>query len=319
MRKYLLSIIIPVYNVEKYLEECMRSIQVLDGHSVEIILVNDGSTDGSGHLCQQYADTLENVKYVEQKNQGLSEARNTGIRNAIGEYLLFLDSDDYLYTNNLLKLVGSIDQNTGEDFFIGRAYEFEDGTSDYKLCQIDYSQIKSDSPEKAFMKLDSIDDFWFAAWLIIIKRDFLIENNLYFKKGIYHEDELWVPSVFAKSKHCGFLNIGFYCYRLNRRGSIISTHNIKREFDKIIIIDEFDKLSVDSLAKRKMLKKRQAALLFGIILKLDYFSNNNEYKALEKQINSRSNKLVEGKYIPIFVLFKLFGGIKLSKMLSKRG
>lgn len=317
MSEYLVSIVIPVYNVEKYLEECMSSIQGVDINIVEIILVNDGSTDSSSELCQKYADMLENVKYIEQKNQGLSEARNTGIKNATGQYILFLDSDDYLYTDNLLQVIKIISKNKGEDFFIGRAYEFEDGTSKHKLCQIDYSQITSHRPEEAFVKLDNINDFWFAAWLIIIKRDFLVKNNLYFKKGIYHEDELWVPSVFAKAQSFEFINVGFYCYRLNRRGSIISTHNIKREFDKIIIIDEFDKLSVDSLAQRKMLKKRQAALLYGIILKLNLFSDSNEYKILIDQINHRINKLLEGKYIFVFVLYKLMGGIKLSKILSK--
>ena len=77
MNEYLVSIVIPVYNVERYIDECMKSIQGLDSHNVEIILVNDGSTDESGKICKEYANTFTNVKCVEQKNQGLSEARNT--------------------------------------------------------------------------------------------------------------------------------------------------------------------------------------------------------------------------------------------------
>lgn len=317
MSNYLLSIIIPVYNVEKYLEECITSIHNLDKNIVEIVLVNDGSTDESGLLCDEYAKKNPNIKYIEQKNQGLSEARNTGIKNSSGKYLLFLDSDDYLFCDNLPKLIDAITKNNNQDFFIGRAYEFEDGTVDYKLCQIDYDRVKVDIPEKVFMHLDNIEEFWFAAWLIIINRKFLLEQNLFFKKGIFHEDELWVPSVFVKSKNFCFLNFGFYCYRLNRSGSIISTHNIKREFDKIVIIDEFDKIVVDSSSKRKLLRKRQASLLFGIILKLHYFSKCDEYEELVKQVDSRIKKLIEGKYILVFAMYKLFGGDRLSKLLSK--
>jgi len=317
MSEYLLSIVIPVYNVENYLDECINSIKIPDGESIEIILVNDGSTDNSGNICKSYMDKIPNLKYIEQKNQGLSEARNIGIQNARGKYIMFLDSDDCVYEDNLSNLVETIKNNKNENFFIGRAYKFEDGTKRYELCQIDYDSVPKKKTEDVFLYLDSINTFWFAAWLIVINREFLIANQLYFKKEIYHEDELWVPSVFLKSTSIGFINFGFYCYRLNRDGSIISTPNIKREFDKLIIVDEFDKMEVTKKSKIRLIKRRQAALVFGIILKLKCLSKDERYNELISQVSVHSSKMKSGKYVLVYLLYRLLGPLRLSYLLSK--
>lgn len=313
----LLSIVIPVYNVENYLEKCIQSILEILGTDVEAILVNDGSTDDSEKICKKYSELIESVQYVKQANQGLSEARNTGILNAKGKYILFLDSDDYVYKPNLTRLVETIKNNRNENFFLGRAYQFKNGAHNLELCQVDYDSIRKSEPTEVFSALDNISEFWFAAWLIIINREFLIHNELFFKKGIYHEDELWVPSVFVKSRTMSFLNFGFYCYRLNRAGSIISTHNIKREIDKVVIIEEFDKLCMIEKAKIQLIKKRQASLLFGIILKLHYFIDDKRYDELMEMVSRNSSKLKNGKYYFIYIIYKLIGPFRLSKLLSK--
>lgn len=314
--KILLTIVIPVYNVEKYLNQCIDSILEVCGKEVEIILVNDGSTDASNIICQNYSCNYSFIKYVEQKNQGLSEARNTGIKNAKGKYILFLDSDDYIYTKNMKRLLEIIRNNRNEDFFLGRAYQFDDGKKNYELCQIDYQVFENRLPEEVFLTLDNMASFWFAAWLIVINREFLLRNQLFFKKGIYHEDELWVPSVFVASNNIGFINFGFYCYRLNRTGSIITTANIKREFDKLIIIEEFDKMNLIGTSK-KLIEKRQAALLFGIILKLNCYVKDERYEKLLIKTSSYISKLKVGKYRFIYLIYRLIGLVRLSRILSK--
>lgn len=314
---FLISIVIPVYNVEKYLQECISSIKNCDKDKIEIIFVDDGSTDQSGIICKNYSEKNYNVKYVRQENKGLSEARNTGIRKATGEYILFLDSDDYLYPNALEQIQNDITMNNECDFYIGRAYEFLDGDKKYDLCQMDYDLIKEKTPIEIFQRLDKNPEFWFAAWLIIIRRQFLLENTLFFKSGIYHEDELWVPTVFVKASSIGMLNYGFYCYRKNREGSIVSAPKIKREFDKLIIVEEFDKIDLLENKKIYIIRKRQAALIWGIILHINFFYDDMDIKKLEKELEKKLCKLKCGKYYIVYLGIKIFGVRRISSAFSK--
>lgn len=314
----ILSIIIPVYNVEKYLEQCLGSIiDIKYQNNIEIILVNDGSTDNSPIICQKYAELYPNIKLISQKNSGLSEARNTGIMNANGEYLLFLDSDDFLFDEILDKILFYL-KNYEKDLFIGRAYKYFGNFNQMQLSQIDYNFPDDINPDVAFDKLNSIKNFWFAAWLIIIKRDFLISNELFFKKGILHEDELWVPSVFIKAESIGFLNFGFYCYRLNRKGSIVSNTNIKREFDKLIVASELSKFYGKNKISDKIINDRRAAIEFGLIKSLQKYTSNDQYESLKVAITQNLDMLNFGKYRLISLLTKIFGVSNTSRILNLR-
>lgn len=313
----ILSIIIPVYNVEKYLDHCLENIVEYDGEDdIELILVNDGSTDNSLEICRRYSKSKGNVKIVSQQNQGLSEARNTGIKNAIGKYLLFLDSDDFLYDNILHRIVHDI-RDKNNDMFLGRAYKFYGDYDTMELSQVDYKYKTNISPDDAFDILNSIDNFWFAAWLVIIKRDFLLQNNLFFKKGILHEDELWVPTVFIKASSIGFLNYGFYCYRLNREGSIVTELNIKREFDKLIVADELGTLYGKNSVSDKILNDRRGAIEYGLIKALHKHKDNEQYKTLHNQVRKHIGMLNYGKYRPVYLLCRILGVSITSLVLSK--
>lgn len=209
----LLSIIVPVYNVEKYLPICIESILKQYCSGIEVVLVNDGSRDKSLFICEDFVSKYEFISLVSQTNKGLSEARNTGIRNAKGKYLLFLDSDDYLAPDTLAQILSAV-SIADVDFFMGRSISFYGNNEGLTLNQVDYDRITYFSTIECFSKLNLVNEFWFAAWLIIINRDFLLENNLFFKADILHEDELWVPSVFIRASSVKLLNIGFYCYRI---------------------------------------------------------------------------------------------------------
>lgn len=314
----LLSIVIPVYNVRFYVEECLESIQVVANENIEIICVNDGSTDGSELICKEYNQNFKNVKCIDQENQGLSAARNTGIKCASGDYIMFLDSDDYLYQGALKKIICDIRESQNVDMFCGRAYEFCDGHKEYSLCQTDYSLLKSEKPVQIFKELDSNKKFWFAAWLLIVKREFLLDNSLFFKNGIYHEDELWVPQVFLQANTIKMLNYGFYCYRTNRQGSIVSAPNIKREFDKLIIIDEFDKLNVIGTEKKQLVNNRQASLVFGIILHLQSLKKDKKYSSLIAMLKKYLIKMKHGKYRLIYYITLICGIEKCSYIFGKK-
>lgn len=316
MTNPILSIIVPVYNVEKYISTCIDSITSQILPRIEIVMINDGSKDGSLAICEEYANRYSFIKLITQENKGLSEARNTGIRNAEGKYLLFLDSDDYLVEGTLSILIASINKEEC-DFFMGRCVSFYGNYENKKLEQVDYNQIKYSTPIECLECLNSIDDFWFAAWLVIIRRDFLLKNNLYFKSGILHEDELWVPSVFVKACSMSLLNVGFYGYRTNRPDSIVSAPNIKREFDKLTIIEEFNRLKAERKEADKLLSSRQAALVFGIIISLKNFKDNPKINDLKKGITKKLYLLKGWKYCVIRIGCSLFGLSAMSSILNR--
>lgn len=316
-RSVTLSIIVPVYNVENYLDQCLKSITSYKGEDkIEIIIVNDGSTDNSLEICRDYSNKYSNITIVSQKNQGLSEARNTGIRTARGKYLLFLDSDDFLYDDIIYRLLDDI-HDKYKDMFFGRSYKYYGDYEKMELSQIDYDFKEEISPDISFEKLNNINNFWFAAWLVIVNREFLLRNNLFFKKGILHEDELWVPSVFIKASSIGYLNYGFYCYRLNREGSIVSKPNIKRDFDKLIVADELRVLYGKNNVADKIIKDRSGAIVYGLVRSLYKHKNNKLYNQLKKKVNNHIAMLNNGKYRPVYLMCRILGVSLTSKILSK--
>ena len=216
MREVKLTIVVPVYNVERFVDVCLNSIVQQNCKECEVIIVDDGSTDNSLSLCQKYENEYDYIKVISQQNGGLSAARNTGIRSAKGRYILFLDSDDFLAADALSKILYYVEAD--KDIILGRAQKFDEITEQYYPFPISYKEIKmKEEPSSFFNELLRKPKFWFAAWLIVIKTEFLVENSLYFKESIFHEDELWVPQVFINAKNMSVLDFDFYCYRAVRR------------------------------------------------------------------------------------------------------
>ena len=309
----MVSIIVPVYNVEKYLGECLDSIlfqQATDDY--EIVLVNDGSTDGSEEICKQYAMQNSKIKYFYQTNQGLSAARNTGIKLAQGDYLLFLDSDDKLKENSLPLLIKAMESRS--DVIFAKVIKFQDGEEEkgvecYPVNLCDYEQYKK--PALLLHKLNQNKYFWFAAWLLIVKREFLVSNNLYFYHGIYHEDELWVPTVMVAAQSVTLVDDFFYLYRVERQDSIMSMPNIKKELDKLFIADLITKNKKKSQGvSKKVLSFRAAILVWGVVKKCNVYKEDPEYSKLKTEILSRLRYLKYGKYWLRYGLLRL-GKVKL--------
>lgn len=317
--RILLSIVIPVYNVESYLGECVESVKHQMTEQCEIIMIDDGSTDTSGLLCDELSKDYCNIKTIHKENGGLSDARNVGINNANGKYIMFLDADDKLAD----KCIGYILEHIScceTDILLGRAMTFSDNNIEGNGCyNIDsYSKYKSISePASVFLKLDRNPHFWCAAWLLIIQKDFLVKNGLYFEKGIFHEDELWIPLVAVKATSIFLFEESFYMYRVNRKGSIVSSLNIKREFDKLRITDYLIKEESGSVYGDILLKRRMAALVFGVILSLQSYRNDPLYGELLNEIQKKMHMLCYGKYILIRLICVIMGIERCSNMMSK--
>lgn len=219
------SVIIPVYNVEAYLRDCLDSVLKQTFADWEAICVNDGSTDGSANILNEYAAPESRIKVVTQPNGGLSAARNAGIDAAEGEYVLFLDSDDWLEENALEVLSANLED---EDMlcFSGRRY-FE---SDRAFHEADQLKPQSYASGMDYYNANalSVRDFAFVCVVLrIYKREFLSRHGLQFKEGIFHEDNLFTPLACYYAGKVKVINECLYDYRV-RSNSITTTINVKR-------------------------------------------------------------------------------------------
>lgn len=228
-----LSIIIPVYNVEAYLKQCLDSVLVDNQFTGQVICVNDGSTDGSLAILEQYAAIYPNVEIISQPNSGLSVARNVGLDHAMGDYVFFLDSDDWVFPGAIKKIMQLID---GEDVVYFNAERYYDETSKYG-GKYDIVALTHVSGEKFFeatvhnersgMPFVTVSGKWY-------KRSFLIENNLYNEPGIYHEDNYFTPLEHLVAKDVSCINEYVYVYRV-RQGSI-TAHVTEKHIKDLLFV-----------------------------------------------------------------------------------
>lgn len=204
-----ISVIVPVYNTEKYLKKCLDSITNQTFQDIEIIIVNDGSTDNSETIIKEYQHKYhDKIKYFKKENGGLSDARNFGVNQAKGEYLNFVDSDDYLDINLFSNLQEQINENI--DLI---KYKLIKVDENYKeLERIDGPVFNSLSGQDAFNKLVFQDVLLEPACLYLFRTEFYKNNNFNFMKDTYHEDFGLIPLIILKSNTCVSTNIYGYNY-----------------------------------------------------------------------------------------------------------
>ena len=219
----MISIIVPIYNVEAYLEECLDSLYKLNIPDMEIILIDDGSTDNSYLIAQKYALKFpEKTILIQKENGGLSSVRNLGIRKASKKYIAFIDSDDFIdekVFEELLKKGSEKDL----DVIVGNLMYYRDGKTGEPLFRSEI--IKNcgtvsgiDFFHNTFLKPKCFREEVVASFY---KREFLLKNNLFFTEEILHEDSEFTPKVYLKAEKIEYFNCPFYFYR-QRSGSIMS-------------------------------------------------------------------------------------------------
>ena len=240
MEKDLISVIVPVYNVEEYLEKCVNSIINQTYKNLEIILVDDGATDNSGKMCDEFAKKDARIKVIHKENGGLSDARNFGLDVATGEYIAFVDSDDFLkddFYEYLIELKNKTNSDIVECNFI-RAYEEELDIFNFPVIKED--AIITTSNVGALKLLMSDDDEISTNSVVVWNKiyDKKLFDNIRFPKGKTHEDQFTTYRLLAKSKSFTTSNQFKYGY-FQRKNSIVNkTFNIKR-FDTFEAFDNF--------------------------------------------------------------------------------
>ena len=217
------SIIIPIYNTEKELPRCLDSILNQEYPNFEIILVDDGSRDRSGELCDQYARKNKQIKVVHQENAGCSAASNAGVNVAKGEFLIFVDSDDmWEGTEGLSKLAQTAMENENADVLLFgiRIYK-EDGTPEKELQP---NLPLTCSPEKGTVLRHLVYRYQYvsASYCKAISRDMFLKNDLYFVKGLLSEDIEWSARVMIASRQIAVCHVSIYKRIRRGNGSITS-------------------------------------------------------------------------------------------------
>lgn len=223
----LFSFIIPVYNVEKYLNQCVDSILNQEYKNFEVILVDDGSKDNSGKICDEYAEKDKRVRAFHKENGGLSDARNYGLNRAIGEYILFVDSDDFIFENILIEIANVCEKEKADIIFL-KGFKYFDENNLIALDQ-DLNFEGINEKEEILNYLTKLNKFPGSACTKAFKREFLINNELYFLKGLLSEDIEWMIRVLKVINKASYLNKPYYYYRQNREASItnsITSRNI---------------------------------------------------------------------------------------------
>ena len=299
MKKDLISVIIPVYNVEKYLEKCVDSIINQTYKNLEIILVDDGATDNSGKMCDEFAKRDSRIKVIHKENGGLSDARNFGLDVATGEYIAFVDSDDFLdkdFYEYLMKLKDKTSSDIVECNFI-RAYE--EDLDIFEFPERKEEAIITTGNMGALELLMSDDDEIstnaVVVWNKIYKKSLF--DGIRFPKGKTHEDQFTTYRLLAKCECFTTSNQFKYGYFQRKNSIVNSTFNINR-FDTFEAFDNFleffEKNGYNDFKEKILRRYLKTAINFAkLIRKCDSFEKNTMKKKLIELFDKKYEYAIE--------------------------
>lgn len=272
----LLSIIIPVYNVEKYLEKCLKSVFRNLPIKTEVIIINDGSPDNSEEIIKKYAKKYKEIKYIKKDNGGLSSVKNVGLQEATGKYIIFLDSDDYVSSNMYNTMLKKIIDTDADLVYCDVLMVYENNTTRYvKMQNANYN-------EPLLQILDN--NLMAASWNKMVKRK--LYNNLKFPEGLNNEDVAISPQLFLKAKKIEYIPSPFYKY-VQRSGSIQNSGFNEKRF----VIFDTAKICFDAI---KNYDAKSQEMVIGTII------NHQILAILIYLILPIKDKNIKRKYIEIF-------------------
>ena len=319
-----ISVIMPVYNVERYIRESLNSVINQTYKNLEIILVDDGSKDLSGNICDEYSKKDKRVKVIHKENGGLSSARNAGLDVATGKYIMFIDSDDY-YEKNACELLCNAIGSQKADYVIGN------------YIHITHDGVKWDEPlfdkniynnftlsikdyKKSFFVMNSV------VWNKIFKRDFIESHNLRFVPEAIAEDAIFSTYCYVHANKGYFINDIVYNYRQNESNLSISTNCTKKYFENLehsykLIFDNFQKTDnlgfyrffyarimpylLCKIIDTNALKKSEEML--EILRDFSWFFNQKDlYKVvvINKHLNQIVQNINKGNYLKVLKLIE---------------
>lgn len=279
----LISVIVPVYNVERYLEKCVNSIIQQSYENIEIILVDDGSTDRSGKICDELSLKDNRIQVIHKSNGGLSDARNAGLAVCTGEYISFIDSDDYIseyFYEMFMKIFSEkncdiIALKKGTDFWDGESVpDLAKNSSDYKVSYM---------PSKKALEMMLYQNIATGAPFKVCRKN--VWDNIRFPYGYLYEDVATTYKLFFESPNCAIIDADIYAYR-RRKDSII-----RQEFNekKMVCLNIFDQLISDNKlldnGLMRAAESRVYAMTYSVFLQVP-FKNTRVKEKLWKKLKS---------------------------------
>ncbi len=259
------SIVVPVYNVERYLEKCLDSLVNQTYKNIEILVVNDGSTDGSEKIINDFSEQFpDKIKAFQKKNGGLSDARNFGLDHATGDYIGFVDSDDYVSENMFEEMLGLAEKYSAEMVICNIQKVDEEGNITQKLTQI------PNMPEKIDLTthFSVFSDISYFACNKLFKKE-LFETKR-FKKGVFFEDIQLIPQLLLECKTIAQTQKFHYQY-LERKNSISKTHN-ENGLDILRAVEDVEAAFEKSIYSHKRKELKNFQILEGVYTFLAYLA-----------------------------------------------
>ena len=308
MNNPLVSIIIPLYNVEKYIAKCLESVSAQSYSNYEVIIVDDGSTDSSASIAKEYVERDSRFNIITQKNTGVSTARNTGLERASGDYVVFIDADDFIAPDYLDYMLGLCCQS-GSDFCLSKNAFTQTGEK-----QIEKDEIAILSPEQAVALLLS-PRVIVGCWNKIYRRSFLVLNAISFSTNLFYGEGLsFITRVADRSNSvCVGLRKVYY-YRRNNEASATTRFSIEklRNGDHAL---EMIKQEITSQSEEidEMFMLHKALYSLGAVTKLINSHNvqnfNNEYTNWKRELKAYTKKLSVTKRVSFYRKCMLWGGV----------
>ncbi|HEM5301348.1 TPA: glycosyltransferase family 2 protein [Streptococcus suis] len=296
-----ISVIVPVYNVEKYLERCINSLLNQTYSNLEIILVDDGSTDRSGQICDQYKNRDEFV-VIHKENAGLGMARNTGLDTATGKYIIFVDSDDYIDDNMIQSLYEEI-QKTGADTCIGgfkRVYANHTDVLKTELPRKEYigKEVCTELLPMMFGRVEGLPSVEMSVWKVMFSNDIIQKNQLRFpsEREFISEDIIFDTEYYPLSqKVCISPTVGYnYC---DNEDSLTTRYNKERFNKQVILYNELEKrvteLGIRDLAIERMYSTLVAIARYSIKLEVKFSGQNGREESYTNIQNICNNETLQ--------------------------
>ena len=336
-----LSIIIPIYNVEKYLQKCIGSILSADEckltdrredatGSIEILLIDDGSIDGSSDIAKTFASEYPFIHYFRKENGGLSDARNYGLKQAKGKYVFFIDADDMVNADGLSKVIRAASESDADVLlWDGVAIGEDDAVmnSSYDLILTHDGLPKEGSSgnhreisgtDAMVMQIKDHGKAGMTVWLRACRRDFLLSNVPEFKRGILHEDEIWTPQVMTAAGSVRYIPEKVYCYRVRENSIMHSPDENEKHVRSILLVMKMLHTLYDAGIRnkknRKVLLSSWADTYLYMIGKYD-FGNCSSIKDIPRGKIVSATK--HGKPKIKALVLRLFG-VKIYRKLFRR-